>query len=166
MSDGITIRIRGIKELRDAFFKLPDMVRAEINAAMDDSLAIIRARAQREHRFKSRSGRLEKAIVGERISDYPVARGVVRVDESVAPHGFWVHDGTKPHEIKPRPPKKWLRWVGDAGGIGTRVHFARGVHHPGTKPDQFLYQAARAERRAIVERFRRGVAEAQRKAGF
>jgi hypothetical protein len=43
----------------------------------------------------------------------------------------FVIKGTKPHEIRPVAARS-LRWVG-AGG----VHFAKVVHHPGTKANDF-----------------------------
>lgn len=46
-----------------------------------------------------------------------------------------VHDGTRPHVIRPRQAQA-LRFV-----VGGRVVFARVVHHPGTRPRPFLDRA-------------------------
>jgi hypothetical protein len=48
-----------------------------------------------------------------------------------------VHDGTRPHIIKPRNAQA-LRFEGAGGGI----EFAMVVHHPGTRPRPFLAEGA------------------------
>lgn len=48
-----------------------------------------------------------------------------------------VHDGTRPHIIRPRRAKA-LRFV-----VGGQVVYARVVHHPGTRARPFLDQALR-----------------------
>lgn len=48
-----------------------------------------------------------------------------------------VHDGTRPHIIRPRTAKA-LRFV-----IGGQVVYARVVHHPGTRARPFLDRALR-----------------------
>lgn len=70
-----------------------------------------------------------------------VAAGV----EYRSPYALFVHDGTKPHIIKPRN-KKILAWT----TLGSpKASFARQVHHPGTKPQRWLqtslFFAARSE---------------------
>lgn len=47
----------------------------------------------------------------------------------------YVHDGTRPHVIRPRNAQV-LRFR-----VGTRWVFARVVHHPGTRPRPFLDRA-------------------------
>lgn len=56
-----------------------------------------------------------------------------------AEHAIWIHEGTRPHEIRPRRAKA-LRFT-----IGTRVVFARRVWHPGTTANPFLRDAIREE---------------------
>lgn len=48
-----------------------------------------------------------------------------------------VHDGTRPHTIRPKRAQA-LRFR-----IGGRVVFAKVVHHPGTRPRPFLDKALR-----------------------
>lgn len=62
---------------------------------------------------------------------------------SGAPHARFVIEGTKPHEIRPRQARA-LYWV-DSGGS----HFARLVHHPGTRPNPFVRRAVRPMEPAI-----------------
>jgi hypothetical protein len=56
------------------------------------------------------------------------------------PATIFVINGTKPHIIRPVRARA-LRFT-----VGGRVVFARIVHHPGTKPNDFLTAALRAAR--------------------
>jgi hypothetical protein len=58
--------------------------------------------------------------------------GIIMVDHPAA--SFVLH-GTKPHIIRPRQ-RKMLRF-----SVGGQLVFARLVHHPGTKPNNFLWEA-------------------------
>lgn len=62
---------------------------------------------------------------------------------SGAHHARFVIEGTRPHEIRPRRARA-LYWVDGGGG-----HFARLVHHPGTKPNPFVRRAVRPMEPAI-----------------
>ena len=77
-------------------------------------------------------GRLRRSIrVDSRIyGNYSIVTGTW--DEGLAPHGIFVLSGTKPHEIRPRN-KKALAWDGMPTDYPVMV-----VHHPGTKPNDFL----------------------------
>lgn len=79
--------------------------------------------------------------------------------ENRAAYAFFVHEGTKPHDIQPRD-KKWLHFEpsvavitagtgGGRAGTGTFV-FAKTVHHPGTKPRPFLRRALEDVRLGIA----------------
>lgn len=59
------------------------------------------------------------------------------LDDSV-PHARFHHDGTRPHVIRP-VRAKMLRFT-----VGGRVVFAMQVSHPGTRPNPYLVDAARA----------------------
>ncbi|MFD8774471.1 hypothetical protein [Streptomyces sp. NPDC059916] len=67
-----------------------------------------------------------KGLQGVIVCDHPAVR--------------YVLDGTRPHIIRPRR-KKALRF--DVGG---RTVFAKVVHHPGTKANDFLAKALRQGR--------------------
>lgn len=56
-------------------------------------------------------------------------------DVSYAP---MVHDGTRPHQIRPRNPGGVLRFR-----MGGRVVYAKVVNHPGTRARPFLDDAVR-----------------------
>ena len=79
-----------------------------------------------------KQGRLKRSIrVDTRImKKYSVITGYF--DEGIAPHGVYVLSGTKPHIIKPKN-KKALAWKGM-----TTKYPVKTVHHPGTKPNDFL----------------------------
>ncbi len=69
-----------------------------------------------------------------------------------------MNDGTKAHEIRPRKAKR-LRFQ-----VGGQTVFAKGVQHPGTRPDGFFDRGAEAADKALelearggVERIRRAV---------
>jgi hypothetical protein len=142
----------------DAFRASPKTTAEEIRRALLESCRLVQSESRAKHKFRSKTGMLEKAI------DYKVdaakCKGIISIDSAVAPYGHWVHTGTKAHDIFPKS-KKSLRWVNKNG-----FAFAKHVRHPGTKPDEFLYQAAERSRGEINAIFGRHVDEAQRKAGL
>lgn len=56
---------------------------------------------------------------------------------STNPHTLFVHNGTRPHPIRPRR-RRYLRFQVDG-----RTVFARVVRHPGYRGDPFLTKALR-----------------------
>ena len=75
-------------------------------------------------------------------------------DPQRAPHALFVAFGTKPHTIRPKN-KQALRWAG-----GGAFHFAKVVHHPGYRGDNYLIPAADA----AVRQFEQIVNQAFREA--
>ena len=75
-----------------------------------------------------KQGRLKRSIrVDTRITDkFSIITGYY--DEGLAPHGDYVLFGTKPHDIR----------AGKGKAIPTPHGFFKKVHHPGTKPNDFL----------------------------
>lgn len=139
------IRIKtDFDKLARAFEKAPqatrDMVRKQLKIAAEG----IKDRASTEHRYKSRSGELERKGIATMVEDNVA---VISLSPRV-PYGIYVHEGTKPHIILPRQ-KKILRWSDGEGNY----FFSRKVNHPGTKPDPFLYDAAKVETPLIQSRF-------------
>ena len=119
--------------------------------ALGKSAREVQVLARAKHRFRTKTGMLEKAV------DYEVDKtemeATVSLDESVASYAPWVHDGTKPHQILPRA-KKALRWTS-----GGKFVFAKSVWHPGTKKDQFLYAAGKNALPKINQIFSHAVAD-------
>ena len=178
----LRLDISGATGLLSALQRFPQETEADVHGAVVDSAGMIQAQARTRHRFISQSpATLEKSI-DTRFPDRMT--GEVFLDTGVAPYARFVHEGTKPHPILPRNAslsKQWLyqkqnagkygipkgsklvlRWATPGGGWA----FSRYVNHPGTKPDQFLYEAAATEQSAVVERFGRAVQAAKQRAGL
>ena len=128
------IKIEGLKEAQERFKELPKDVQYGLQAATARALRSIQRTAQHSHRFITRTGLLERSI--EMHLDPGWLSGSVVINDTAARYGPYVHQGTKPHEISARL-KRSLRWP-----AGKDFAYAKHVHHPGTKPDQFLYEAA------------------------
>jgi hypothetical protein len=112
----------------------PKLAHEAMALALGDSALAVQALARAKHNFRSSpAAMLEKSVDFE--VDKADMNATVFLDEAVAPYASWVHDGTKPHRILPRA-KKALRWT-----KGGKFVFAKSVWHPGTKKDQFLYEA-------------------------
>ena len=130
-------------KLARAFEKFPEETRKMVRIQLKEAAEGIKERAAREHRYTSRSTKLEREGVDYRVEDNVA---IVALSPRV-PYGLYVHEGTKPHIILPSK-KKLLRWTD-----GNRWFSKRQVNHPGTKPDQFLYNAANKELPLIQSRF-------------
>ena len=73
-----------------------------------------------------------------RVGDPVKMSGPFRAEASVtvgAKYGKFVHDGTRPHIIKPKNASVLFF------EIGNRKVFAKEVHHPGTRARPFLREA-------------------------
>ena len=154
----LRLDISGATGLLSALQRFPRETEEEVHRAVVDGTGIVQAEARAKHRFVSKTGNAERNIP-TRFPDRMT--GEVYLDTGNAPELRFIHEGTKPHLILPKD-KKRLRWATPGGGWA----FARRVHHPGTKPDQFLYEAASAEQSAVVERFGRAVQAAKQRAGL
>jgi HK97 gp10 family phage protein len=96
------------------------------------------------HRAPRKTANLQRSIKVEAVSDTHVT-----IEAQAAYAGF-VERGTRPHIIRPRNAKA-LRFAATAAGQrlsgsarrGAAVIFARIVHHPGTRPQPYMWPAAR-----------------------
>ncbi|ADD81130.1 gp25 [Rhodococcus phage ReqiPine5] len=79
--------------------------------------------------------------LGRSIQEDPIkATGPFSVSGGVTANTNYaasVHDGTRPHVIRPKAGKKALKF-----NVGGRTVFAKKVNHPGTRPRPFLKNAA------------------------
>lgn len=66
-------------------------------------------------------------VSGDKVTTEISVEGGAKQD-----YAMYVHEGTKPHVIKPRR-KKVLSWKGPEGRV-----FATAVNHPGTEPRPWL----------------------------
>lgn len=94
------------------------------------------------------TGRLRSSIRADPPRLFTL-RPSVRVGSDLD-YAEWVHDGTRPHTIRPRRAKA-LRFV-----VGGRVVYAKVVQHPGTRPRPFLDRALREVARSRGYDFRAG----------
>lgn len=118
-----------------------------LSLAVKESITEVQEEARATHVFESRTGTLEKAIETRFKSDGLV--GEVYLDTNVAPYAKFVHEGTKAHSIFPKN-KRSLRFVSNG-----RFAFTKHVMHPGTKKDQFLYEAFEKTRPTVVSIFKK-----------
>jgi hypothetical protein len=97
-----------------------------------------------------KTGALNSSIFKHRNADgsWDVGHDLKR-----APHALFVVWGTKPHLIRPKN-KKMLRWA--SGGA---FHFAKVVHHPGNKPDNWVARAATLAPQMFEQHVRQHIAK-------
>lgn len=111
-------------------------VAKRITIAVKEATEAVAERARDSHSYRSRTGFLEREGVDTRIEDGGYA-GVIFLDDEAVPYALPVHQGSRPHVIKPRK-KKALRW---ADAAGKEFIFARSVNHPGYEGDPFIFRA-------------------------
>lgn len=153
------VDLAGLHNLRDGVVR--DLTVGLQTAVYDAGNATVQ-QAKGTTQFKDGTGRLRESILLDSVRTVFGRRAEAIVRASTA-YAWFVHAGTKAHEIWPRamhgfkgPLRKGqsrrargegkggpefakglglaLRWE-DAGG---EEHFARMVHHPGTAPRPFL----------------------------
>lgn len=153
----ISVSIQGLDLAIDAFRRAPAVVQATLGSAVMDAAEIIRDEAQSRHRYTSRTSAIERSVTVRRSG---ATSAEVFLDRAIAPYAGYVHEGTRPHLIAPTR-RSALRWTTPQG-----FAFARRAQHPGTRPDQFLYEAARAKQSAVEQRIQLGVDDAIQQAGI
>jgi hypothetical protein len=125
-------------DFQKAMTAFPSIAKKELRLALYSTSHSVVLQAQAEHRFKTKGGNLEKSIQS-RMSPEDELAAEVFFNEGIATYGKYQHDGTGPHQIKPKN-KKSLYFV--SGGTG---YFSKGVNHPGIKPDPFITNAAKVK---------------------
>ena len=160
--------IPDIGRFQQAADAAPKIVSKNMRIAMSESVKQVRDLAMMRHRFVSRTGALVKSVKSEvDFNDTDGIAGRVFLDESVAPYGKFVHDGTgicAGHQAWVVTPKnkKALRWA--SGGKWVFAKYAK--HLLGSKPDQFIYEAGRLKQDKINEIFAQCTNRAIQEAGF
>ncbi len=147
---------------RDALDELSNGCRIAVANASTEGAAEARA----THVYKDRTGDLTKSTTG-RLIDH--GRGYANGEiTATMPYASYVEEGTKAHDIWPKEGQRFkgpihqgqsrrkkddigtsrsaLRWQGSDG----RFHFARMVHHPGSKPHPFFGQAYHKAERVLI----------------
>jgi len=137
-----SVEIEGLDELQSDWRRASDALVNGLRSGVNRSVEEGAREAKTTHKFKNRTGDAERSIRPVTLSTN--AESIVSEIICDVPYAVILDGGSKPHEITPRRGR-WLAWENpDAQGDW---HFARKVHHPGTKPDPFF---ANAYRRANV----------------
>lgn len=118
--------------------------------------------AKRTTLFTDHTGLLRRSIARGTIEQGPDGpRLEVRAGGLSVGYAPAVHDGSRPHVIRPQK-RQSLRFV---GGDGNFI-FRRAVRHPGTEPRPFLSEAAEATLPAAERDLAQAVELALHRAGF
>lgn len=128
----------------------------ELVEAADRAGDIVEAAARGE--APRRTGALAGSIVSSGGMQRPDG-AEVHVDAGAA-YALPVHDGSRPHTIRPFHARVL------AFRVGGMQRFARSVNHPGNAPDPFMDQALEAKAREVEEAFGAGLERAIAAAGF
>lgn len=124
--------------------RLQQEVDSRLTEAVNISLRDVQEYARAHHRFTTRTGEAERSI---EKTDARKVQGSIQGDVGATRKvTIYLHQGTRPHNIVPRR-KLALRWASGNGFV-----FARRVHHPGTQPDPFIFDAFDHEEARIVSR--------------
>lgn len=156
------------EKLMQALEAAPDVIRKEMRLAMKKAVRNIAERARREHRFISRSGKLEATIGHGMTKDTgDSVEGFVSAGGDKVPYARAIHEGSGLYGPKgaryPIVPRfrKALRWVSDQG-TWSKFEFARKVMHPGVRPDPFIENASAAENAATEALFAKAIDKAMK----
>ena len=95
-----------LEKLVKAFEAAPEKVRQMVRVQMKMAARDIKEHAATHHRYKTRSGNMERSGVETAVED---SRAEIFLSPAV-PYGVFLHEGTKAHNIVPRS-KQALRWV-------------------------------------------------------
>lgn len=148
------------ENLIKAFEKAPKRTLRELRRGLKESCSAVQLAAKRKHRFKARTGALNRAV--RYYVDDEELEGLVYLDDIAAPYAYFVHAGTEPHDIFPNT-RKALRF---RRKYARHFTFAKHVKHPGTQEDEFLYNAADAKRGLVRYLFYRRTQAALEAAGL
>jgi hypothetical protein len=150
------VNIEGLSELETAWGRVVNRLRQ--SAARGVILAVKEGahEARSRHSFRSRSGALEKSIHGVWFGWTEGATRFTGVIRATAKHAGFVEYDTKPHIITVRSAA-WLHWEEPQGDH----HFAKVVHHPGTRGQPFMHLAYFKAERVLMREAEIAAAEAQ-----
>lgn len=149
-----TATVEGAEELAHDWVNVRAAIRAGMRRGVSMGVKEGASEAKARHRFKNRTGALERSIVGEVTgSSDDEHRGQIAAWRKYA---SFVEEGTRPHVILPRNAKL-LHWEEPQGDH----HFARRVNHPGTTALPFMGIAYLRCERVMIREIEIGIAQAQ-----
>ena len=79
------------RRLNQAFTKAPRIVERELRVELKEQMQAIQRVARRKHRFKRRTGSLQRSI----LKEVKQLTGVVYLEEGIANYGYHVHQGQR-----------------------------------------------------------------------
>lgn len=141
----ITLQLKGDKALKRKMKRAPERLDRNMTQAVRNSIGKVEGDAKRNAPVDS--GRLRSSIFSRMLGS---KKGKVEVG---AKYGIFVHEGTRPHIIRIR--RKQVLANRRTGQI-----FGTVVHHPGTKPQPFLSDALKENRRYIENEFNQAINDA------
>lgn len=139
----IQIKIDGLKELVEAFEKAPEKTVVELEKAVKKTLFTIQSNAIKEAPANKQVGQGARLRQSFFIRMENKLSGVLYNRQ---PYAVYVHEGTRPHEIRPRD-KKVL------ANRRRGQFFGKLVHHPGTQANPFFARAVEKSKDAIQRNF-------------
>ena len=117
----------------------------EVQAVLQDSATQVLARTARKVVAQAKlNAPVDTGNMRAQIAADPIVisgtrmKQTIRVGGNAAEYSIYVHEGTRPHVIRPRNAKV-LAFNGSEGRV-----FTREVHHPGTHARPFLRNAVQA----------------------
>jgi len=115
------------------------LVRPKVERCTRDTLRVARAF------IHNRTGALSES--GHEFTFEDLAAGTLDGEVNFTSDiALAVHEGTSAHIIRPRPPRRSLKFYWPKVGMTV---FPRLVHHPGARPNQYLTDALRIVGRAL-----------------
>jgi hypothetical protein len=114
------------------------------------------------HPYKDRTGTLTRSIRATMLEQGPgYAIGKIA---ALAPYASFVEEGTPPHDIEPKKADGYLAWENPESQGDW--HFAKLVHHPGTKAMPFMGPAYLKAERVLEAQLGLAVENAAREVGM
>lgn len=181
MAMNITIEAKGFL---DAIQKAPNAIMRAIERGVKEGFVEIQREARVQHRFRRKSGNLQRSIQVDFKSFKDQGTGI-RLETGIAPYGPAIHEGSVPHRIYaknkkalafimngrkvmvPKNPHKMPGYLGGNDMADNTVWSQKGyVDHPGTAPDPFLFNAAKRQGPTMQTLINISVADAIKKLGF
>jgi HK97 gp10 family phage protein len=126
----ITVTIKNADEIRRAFKEAPLKIINNLSRAISRIIIRVENSAKKEAPVNKQfaGGTLRQSIRSQMTGQLS---GMVEVG---APYGIFVHEGTRPHEIR-------IKYKRVLANKRTGQIFGVRVNHPGTKPNPFLQRA-------------------------
>ena len=138
-----TIKVEGLKELQESFKKFPQIADSELQRATKDAGKEILRTEVKEAPHKT--GALQRSI---KWNYRPIVTEVYPTVDYAIP----VHDGSKPHLIRPSRAKV-LRFKTKSG----KIVYTKLVNHPGNKPNKFVERTANRVEPKINDLFKKAL---------